>query len=588
MSSSSKPQQNANHLSTAYRWAFVVLVAVATALRFVGYNWGLQYLFHPDELRIIDGAWRVYWGIPSMDSDYGLLPMRLIAAVWSAIGILSPSFAEAPTSADNFLLAMSSARLLAATVGVASILFFYHRLQSIVGRGPAWIAAFAMAVAPLHIQLSHFITVDIFLFFFSLVAIFSAYDFLGSRNGKSLMLLGVSVGCAVGTKLSALPLLALAFLCVFLAHILPRPRRGALSHALVHSVILGCTFLAVFLASNPGAMALSAWLSVDSTNPEWWHAGNFLNGSHKFQWNFLLVKGALSPLWILASRLSLIAIILNVLWAFGVLAFFGLLYVRPPVLAPYKRLVFTFVAAAALVALSLSQSTYFFPRYAILLLPCFCILSGLGLSRSFSNPRSVWAATSCLVLALGLLIASAFTTLYIRPDARITIGEKVVEHVPAGSTVCIEDDGFAGPVLDVSRFRVKVLPVYSLDLHMRAQVVQERITPKTLRDRKIELPKQWSLAESNQHIQDLLSQCPYIIISNRIWDEISLINTPHPLADLYRRMLAGSAEFTSIASVQETPSLFAISIDDSWSDPTLRIFEHPAFQLFQNKSITPR
>ncbi|MCA9872274.1 MAG: phospholipid carrier-dependent glycosyltransferase, partial [Anaerolineales bacterium] len=259
----------------------VSVLLVAAALRWTGLDWDGYNHFHPDERYIHwvattierPSSWRTafdphrssfnpyYWppdaasaGIEVPQGEprkfaYGHLPLYLgVAATrlaeWGGdrwAGSLPPDW-RLTTDILNaagmveFRHLAAVTRALTGLVDLGTVLFVFLLGRRVFGTAVGLLAAALLAVNVMHIQLAHFFTVDPYLTFFTVGAIYFMVDFgirvsesrpslnagtserLNTRATLSFALAAVFAGLAVGTKFSAvllfLPLAVAAWLVV--------------------------------------------------------------------------------------------------------------------------------------------------------------------------------------------------------------------------------------------------------------------------------------------------------------------------------------------------------------------------------------
>jgi len=169
-----------------------------------------------------------------------------LQAAWQAAighigGIVHPALLTSPSTLQPFYYGMS--RALTALLGTLAVFVTYLvgcRLSTRIGL----IAALFLAVAAIHVQQSHYITVDATTALFTAAAAFFALAMLADDHSAfSIMLIAssVSAGLAAGTKYNAA--LAIAMPLAALAFAGNRPIRRRLAEALGALGVCVLTFL---------------------------------------------------------------------------------------------------------------------------------------------------------------------------------------------------------------------------------------------------------------------------------------------------------------------------------------------------------
>ena len=153
-------------------------------------------------------------------------------------------------------------RVLSALADVATVALVYFLGASIWSRRSGLLAAALVALAVLHIQLSHFFAVDTFLALFSTATVFFLVRV--ARQGRTMdsALAGLFLGLALATKISVAPMLAAYFVAHFMYAFGLAPSDDA-RHSMVVDRVLdaikgaafgGLAIIAVFLVTQPYAI----------------------------------------------------------------------------------------------------------------------------------------------------------------------------------------------------------------------------------------------------------------------------------------------------------------------------------------------
>jgi hypothetical protein len=560
-------------------WPIIIVTALATVLRLTGYNWGLPFIFHPDEDRIVDGAWRAFWGFDAWESDYGMLPMRAIALIWKLHSLFDAEFGEAPTGPQNFVVAMIIARVLTACIGVATVVLVYAKSARHFGWQVGVCAATALALSPLHIQLSHFITVDIFLIFFVCLCFFGLLDYAQSPSRGRAALLGLWVGAALSTKMSALPLVPAALLTVLVFGWRTEESNRPLVWTAVDLVLAASIACCIYVFLQPESLSPSTYFLLDRTDPYWWNAFNFPQGSHKFEWNALMSRGAFEPLWTLASRLSISAIAMNLMWGFGVASLACLAGLFSIFRTLSNRHALLMLACFLLLSAAFLQSHIFFLRYAGPILPLAAIMAAIFFTSDRLPMLQLRRWAAILTGILSVFHASASASIYWQEDSRIISGRWVNEYLPEGSKICVEDEPFATPIIDVNRFEIVVMPIYKWDVTMRSQISEGIRQQLAQTNHSFEEPESWTDEESLSQVNSLISDCEFFIISDRMSDQVLNADASHPLQRLYAILLDPTKGSIQLQHFQVIPQVLGLRLADSWTEHTVRIFDHPHFRV---------
>tara|TARA_B100000686_G_scaffold41137_1_gene42524 strand:- start:10433 stop:14986 length:4554 start_codon:yes stop_codon:yes gene_type:complete len=201
-----------------YAIALLAIIALALSVRLYGVNWdnGIAFTPHPDERAILfkvaeispvkanefsslfnaeESSWNPRW------FAYGSLPIYLIK------GIESISEAISSPGIEDLRI---TGRLVSTIADIVTILAIYILGSRLYSRKVALIACGFIALAVLHIQLSHFFAVDTLQAMFAVVTIFFLYRVARFGGLSNSILAGLFMGLGLATKASQLPIL-LAF-----------------------------------------------------------------------------------------------------------------------------------------------------------------------------------------------------------------------------------------------------------------------------------------------------------------------------------------------------------------------------------------
>jgi uncharacterized membrane protein len=247
---------------------FALVFVLALALRLVRPDWYSNRLFHPDERWIFDKTAELSWpGEPGRGDpaglQYGSLPMYKVAFVKDVmvkVGQLTNHNIGAHDAA------VVAGRTLTGIVDSLSVVGTFLLGSALLGAWPALLASLLVACAPLHIQLSHFFTVDPWLTAFAVLTLAAAVQVSRKRTLGWSAFSGVLLGAALACKSSGLPLA----LSLVLAHLWPalrpslaaRERHAQLKQAGIGvAVAAGCTVAAFFVCMPWAFLDFSKFLA---------------------------------------------------------------------------------------------------------------------------------------------------------------------------------------------------------------------------------------------------------------------------------------------------------------------------------------
>lgn len=584
-----------------------LILAVGAALRFYGLHWDGGHWLHPDERQIYFTVLKLGWPhslsealspASPLNPDffaYGSLPIYLLKAIASLVKLVSPAFS---LQQDLHLVA----RPLAALVDLGTIYLTYRLAGQILSsprsRGPsraepgeglagaALLAAAFVSLAPIHVQLARFYTVDTFLAFFAMLTLYLAAVVARGGGRRHRIAMGAALGLTLATKISAAPLVFVLVVACY-----TRTPRSRSHTAIAHSwAAVKCMVLpllvagAVFLLTQPYALIDLRTFSAHALR-EARIARGTLEVPYTIQYTGTLPF--LYPVWQTAF------------WGMGLplglVAWSGLV---ASLLRWLRRGAWTDALPLAwagpyLVVTGLLYTKYL--RYILPIVPVLCILgAGMLLGRfrgegsEPSDPRSrgivslVSGIRLLRILAVVVVLATlAYTLLlvsiYAAPHSWVTASEWIYRHVPAGDILAVEHWDTALPLsVEVdgrrhspTQYTYRTLPLY---------------------DEPDDSIKWESLAA------DLAASDYLIVASRRLYGSIPLLPDRYPVTSrYYNQLLAGGlsvdglgyelvGEFTRSPAwlnprlpplPSAAPSLFR-------PDESFVVYDHPRALIFRN------
>lgn len=439
-----------------YQILIVVLIfAIALSLRLLGIGWGLPndwhfFSYHPDEATIALCVSLLDIFSLRMNPhhfNYGslffyLVYFALLFAVGSGLvksqNILSLSFWR-----DMHIVG----RTLNAFIGASTVFVVWRTAYIAYGGHCALLSALLIAVLPIHVQHSHFMTIDVSFAFWAMVALlYSLRALMLSQSGcserhqtiGSFMLSGFFGGLSVGTKYGVLlPLCAtwlVASLYIVGAGDQPARQLKMAMRIAVFNFFLPALAMCLFGFLLVCPYSILAWnefiqgvlyemrhmrmghgeLFLDTGSGHLYHIRVNLNASLGLP---LLITSAFGIVWAFIKRRPQDVLLLTfILVYFGIV---GCFKVR-------------------------------FARYLMPIIPPLCILTANGVcdvftavmranvSRSFKRiVRCIITVAFLFVLAYTALYSCAIVRVMILPDTRDLAASWVRKNIPHGSTIAV-------------------------------------------------------------------------------------------------------------------------------------------------------
>jgi hypothetical protein len=207
---SNNPDSFVDERQTYSTFAFgAVLFALAVLVRVAGISWGLPnaerwYSYHPDESlnQIVGAVFRLIQGDPN--PGFFNYPSLAIYATWFIYQLLSliglSTNVPAPFPWPEARDVIFAGRIFSVLCGAGTAVLVFQIAWRLKMRGGAACAGILLALAPGHVQHSHFATVDVPATFFVALCV---YLTLRAKNTRGLIWAAIVAGLAAGTKYNA-------------------------------------------------------------------------------------------------------------------------------------------------------------------------------------------------------------------------------------------------------------------------------------------------------------------------------------------------------------------------------------------------
>ncbi|MDD5557600.1 MAG: DUF2298 domain-containing protein [bacterium] len=550
----------------AWLAALAAALVLGAGLRFHRSDWGRpHHLFHPDEARIS-------YAIGDIDRQAAGLAARIARGerptLRERIDAFNPRF-FAYGSLPLYLI-RSTHRLLRGsdlfTVGRAwsaffdtiTILLVFLLGRRLYGARAGALASLFFAFTVFHVQLSHFLTVDVMLASLVTATLWACALVMGEGRIRHSLLAGLLAGLAMATKASAAPLVV----PILVAHAAARPRGGAIRPARR----LG-TALASLLAAAGVFLVCEPFFLLD-------HA-EFMRQLRE-QKN--MVSGNWAPPWTLQYEhtvrgfyqlRNLVAYCMGPPLGLAVLSGTGYLlarWLRRPSRGTLLLLAWVVPVGAATLSFRVK-----FLRYLAPLIPFLCLLGAQGLCLLHDRIRGragrlAVRAVAGIAVASSLFYAAAFARIYGREDPRVRASDWIYEHLPRGSRILNETWEFGGLPTGTRRgtpgiYTVRQLDIYRPDDRGKARAIAE------------ELEKADAVA----------------IPTKRMYGSVLRVPEKYPVTSNYYRLLfGGRLGFRLEEGAVSYPRLMGVTFNDDFADESFTVYDHPKALVFRKTVPLPR
>lgn len=521
-------------------WMLLVVLLAAT-LRLASINWDQSRHFHPDERAVTNAVMRLSFSPLQLDPDffaYGSLPIYMAKATSSLVTWVDPWAA----TYDGVIL---NGRRMSALIGTLTVLLTILLGARLYDARTGVLAGFFLAACVLHIQNSRFLTVDVTLTFFVLLALLQLVKLARDGRPANYLWAGVCVGLAVATKFSAMALLAPLGVAALVrwwtdgrlfrvaGWTLASIAAGAVAFAAAEPYIILNFDRVVRDISEQSQMVRNAGLMPYTTQ---------YMGTVKYLYEIEQLV-----LWCMAPPLGLAA-----LWA----------TLARPAYAVRRRRADELVLLAWVVPFFLVTGSFEvkFPRYLLPIYPIMALWAADWLLRKYRGGGLAGRLALPAVVVGTALAALAFTSIYTRPHTVVAASEWVFRHVPEGSKILTQDwdEGFPMP-----------LPGHRLQSY--------QVVPFGYYERPDSSAKMRKLV-------DHLATSDYIAFqTKRLYGALTRAPERFPLSNNYfYRLFAGDLGYTLIHEVASRPSLFGFEFPTEIADESFSVYDHPKVLIFRN------
>lgn len=555
-----------------------LILCMGLGFRLFAINWDNGYYFQPDERAIILAVNNLHLPqtLPLFLSPaspmnthffaYGNFPMYFLKVVSTFFSFLSPALGM---YAGLYYIA----RPISAIFDTLTILLIFLLAKEFFSKKTALFSSFFYAASVLPIQLSHFFAVDTILTFFTSLTMLLLLRFYKRQTVANASLIGISLGFALATKISALALVP-AVLCAisadFLLIILRQPHKPRIWFPHLPHFLLKLLkdFFVIGIFAGTFFVILQPYTIIDFNNFLSQNLAQAQMTRNAFTFPYTLQYVGKIPYWYEIENIFLYG--LGPFIAFfsfvGFFIFFHLLFTKEKIASLHKELIFLsfFIVYFILVG----KFAVGFMRYMLPLYPYFCIFAGVCASFLLSFLNRYKKIAGILTCGIALMYPLSFLSVYTKPNARVQASNWIYKHIPAKSSIAIEHWDDALPIYGAGSYRENVLELYNPDTLMKWDKI---------------------------HFQ--LQDSTYIIIaSNRLYVPLQKLTDCKKLpplycyvqtADYYKKLFDGSLGFRKIAEFESFPTIpfTSFTINDFSADESFTVYDHPKIMIFKKDSL---
>ena len=539
----------------------VFLLVVGLGLRLYGITWDQGNFFHPDERSIymrVECMHRLLTEAPGFegckrdesfrDTVAGIpSPIEFLQARksplnphWFPLGtmiiylLLGIKLLLAPVVSMSMEDLALAGRALSAIADTATIAMVYLLGKRLFNRGAGLLAATLLTFAVIHIQHSHFYRPEPLTNLFVLAAIWGMLRVVDLGRLRDSVILGVFVGLALATKVSALPIvipLAVTYGYVFFRACTgadPEERATVLESVGMRALSGFAVSVAVYLLWTPYALLgfpeFLDWILRELEIVR--NAGSVPYTVQYVGAPNLIYEIRQTTIWGLGVPLGLLG------WGCFALAIFT--NARRPRLGEVLLLLW----AVPLLVLVASAEVKFV-RYTFPLMPILILLgAGLGtrgiewLKTNRRRLAIVGRVGLAVVVAATVLYGVAFEAIYTKPHPAVQASEWINATVPEGAVI-LTDNHWDEGIPNLGRYRVIQLPMFEGDSAAKMETLASNL-------------------EGAEYL---------VFYSNRTYGAIARIPGRYPLSSSYYRLLfSGDLGYELERSFQSDPRLLGVTL----------------------------
>lgn len=516
--------------------------------RFVNLSWGLPYPFHPDERNMAAAVQQLQ--CPSLLDikscfnpnffAYGQLQLYL-----SYVLILISRIATRVVGAVQFEEAVLALRFISASASVAMALVLHKIFSQLVPSNTYKIPFTILLIfSPALIQFAHFGTTESVLMFLFTLIILLCLKLEEPKSWQSFdriyVYIGVAVGLAIATKVSAIVFASIPFLAVTSLHLLRKDqsRYQSFWQWFNEIVFIGFVIGATTVIFSPHN--LISWKEfIDSMEYE----SAVAVGSAQVFYTRTFTHSI--PVLFQFQRIYAYALGLPVIVLF-LISFFT---------APFKWkhniLRFSFLVAFL-------PWAFIYAKWTRFIAPTFPLILIFSMLLIFKLPRRV----GYLLCGICIIPGVVFMKVYLIPDVRFQASEWMSKNIPNNSYIIQE----TANVID--------LPVYPIS--SKVQILDSTSSPRpTFRNISFNFYELDNEKNLPNDLKRHLAKADYIIMpSRRIFMNHSAKKYPL-LADYYKNLFSGKLGFTQVAEFKV--------LDDEAAEETWTVFDHPVVRIYKRR-----
>ena len=539
------------------------LIVLGIVCRFVGLGWDEGLLLHPDERFVVDLVGRIGWPssplqwFDSTRSPFNPANLENAHYVYGQWPLLLGKLAALLAGKDNLGASLPLARGLSALFDSFTVGLTFVVARRVLPRHFALFAAALVALSALHVQQSHFFTVDNFAAFWMLAAFWQGARWQQNGRTREALICGACLGVALACKISAI-FVAVPLLVLLLSGV------GRHSFRQVFVGAISCVALALLTFRVFQPMAFLGVGGFFDVRPDWrfWQdlasQAAITNGIADVPFNVQWVGRA--P-WLFSAR--------NLgFWGYGwgllISGALGVVLVLRGLRQRDENTPILLASALFCLVLFGVQGATFskFTRYFLPMTPFMALLAAYAWQKLVNRAtrRTAWLRVGPpLVAGFTALWCVAVTSIYTRPHTRLDASRWIVQNIAPGTRTINETPWDESLPLGWG-------PVGTGDLRSQLLGSYEADTPA-----------------KREHILKLLEQSEWLFFSSgRSWQNIPRWPAKWPMTSrFYYALWKGDLGFEKAREFTSYPQLGPLQFPDDDAEEALSVYDHPRVILWK-------
>ncbi len=622
----------------------IIIILIAAGFRLVGLNWDQGHHLHPDErfltMTVSDLSWPDSWqqyfdpaqsplNPRNQNRDffvYGNWPLTVTAGalqffdqpslqtialtgrVISALADLSivvviylslqlaARYVNQQYSKQNKQQQSAQPQASQQTTALTS------KLKAIIGHPQTKIwASLCYALLVLPIQQAHFFTTDTMANFWTAASFYTSLAYCLYQKKMHLVLTGLSLGLALGSKISAALIIPLNLTLIYLPVLIPlfnkvlnfkanrqfiAKIRQNRAHYFKNILAMLAPILIVLIAayfglrfSNPYMFEHASWLKPEISQGfranlqqlKSWEGETVwfppaIQWMQRSSWSGLknLAAVGVGPVITLLAVLGMMLTIKN---SWRIITNLKQTHDLSHLKLAWIGLVISFwlIAYCGYYSFQFVQSL----RYYLLIYPFLAILAGLAvqiIKQYMQTHEYYWLRFIYnQVMLISLIIwPLMFISIYLKPHTRIQASRWIYDNIDINQTLLVEEWDDALPLRlagQTHQYQILTLPVFAPDTRDKWQEMTQKIDQGDY----------------------------YILSSQRGWGSVTRVPEKYPqMSQFYQDLLSGKTKYQLKVEFTSYPSLdylgIPVTVQDIWAEEAFSVYDHPPVMIFANTS----